>query len=140
MSRGIRIYAAGLVLLAAFLLFQWLYVPADVRALNHLLQADEILSGYAYPFRVVSVEGETAVMSSPRSVDVPVPVMIHAIEPELEGISISEPAYQQAQQTLADHQARAASIVTASEGISRIRWQLDTVWLKQHGIAVPGAY
>ena len=140
MSRGDKISIAGLLLLAAFLLFKWLYVPAEVRALNNILEADETLSSYAYPFRVLSVEGETAVMSSPRSVDVPVPIMIHAIDPALEGVSISEPAYQQAQQTLADQQAHAAALVAATDGINRIRWQLDTIWLTQHGVAVPVGY
>ena len=140
MSRGDKTSITGLLLLAALLLFTWLYVPAEVRALNDILEADETLSSYAYPFRVLSVEGETAVMSSPRSVDVPVPIMIHAIDPALAGVSISEPAYQQAQQTLADHQAHAAALVTATDGINRIRWQLDTIWLQQHGIAVPVGY
>lgn len=140
MSRGIQIYAAGLILLATVLLFKSLYVPEEVRALNLLLKQDEVISNYPYPFRVLSVEGETAVMSSPRSVDVPVPLMIHAIQPELEGISVNEPAYQKAQQALADHQARAATLVVAADGIRRVRWQLDTSWLKQHGIRVPERY
>ncbi len=134
MSRGLKLYGLALLLGLATLLFKWLYQPADVRQLNQRLQQDPQLSAFPYPFRVLRIERQTAVISSPRSAEVPVPVMVGAIYPEAAGLAVDNPRYQQAQQQLARHQGRAASLVKAHSGIKHIRWQLDRAWLQQHGI------
>jgi len=81
MNRGTRIYAAVLATLVLALAIAALYQPADVRRLNSLLADDPALADYAYHFRVLSIKGRTAGMSSPRSAAVPVQRMIGAIHP-----------------------------------------------------------
>ena len=134
MSKGMKIYAVVVALIIAALLANWLWVPGDVRAINRQLAADEYLAAYPYPFRVLRIEGQTAVVSTPRSAVVSVPQMIKAIDPALDGASINDPAYLQAQQALADHQAYAAAKVVETETIKQVIWELDRSWLRAHGI------
>lgn len=136
-DRGTKIYALVLGLAVAALLVLFLYQPAAVRELNERLAADPILAAYPYPFRVLRIEDHTAVMSTPRSAEMPVRDMIHAIDPGLAGVASDDPAFQQAQQTLAGHQARAGELVRADASIQRIRWELDVDWLRRQGIVPP---
>ncbi|WP_096365522.1 glutamate-ammonia-ligase adenylyltransferase [Thiohalobacter thiocyanaticus] len=137
MYRGTKIYALVLGLAVAALLVLFLYQPAAVRELNDRLAADPILAAYPYPFRVLRIEDHTAVMGTPRSAQLPVRDMIHAIDPGLAGVATDDPAFQQAQQTLAEHQARASELVRAHASIQRIRWELDVDWLRRQGIVPP---
>lgn len=137
LDRGTKIYAAVLGVLALAVVFAVLYEPPKVRELNRVLGEDPELSAYAYPFRVLRVEGATAVMGSPRSAAVPVQRMIGAIEPGLAGRGGDDPDFQRAQQRLADLQAHARARVLADPDITAVRWELDADWLRARGIQVP---
>jgi hypothetical protein len=134
MDRGTRIYAVLLLAIVLALVMMSLYQPANVRALNHVLETDAEVSAYPYPFRVLRVEQGTAVMGTPRSAAMPVARMIAAVAPEAAGLPDTDPVYLRAQQRLADTQARARSLVLADPAIERVRWELDENWLSAHGI------
>lgn len=130
---AIRILAAGL-----FSVIAWLALKTDprVEALNLALQdaGSPRLLAYPYQFRVVRVEGETAVMSTPRSQRVPVYRMISALYPHLSGRSSTSPEYVAAQQELAEVQSEARGIVQQQPDIAKVEWELDQSWLIQHNI------
>lgn len=137
MSRGMKIYAFFIAALALTVMVNIFYEPSEVRALNAVLKQDDKLNSYPYRFRVLAVKNGVAVMTSPRSADVPVPVIIKVIDPSLQNVSVSEERFFEAQQTLADLQAYAREQVMAQEGISRVIWKLDEEWLLSHGIKLP---
>lgn len=130
---ALRILAAG-----AFSVVAWLALKVDprVEALNQALHdaGSPRLLAYPYQFRVVRVEGDKAVMSTPRSQTVPVYRMISALYPHLAGRSSTSPEYVAAQQELADIQFEARGIVQQQPGISKVEWELDQSWLIQHNI------
>jgi len=137
MSRGMKVYAFFIAALALTVMVNIFYEPSEVRALNAVLKQDDKLNSYPYRFRVLAVKNGVAVMTSPRSADVPVPVIIKVIDPSLQNVSVSEERFFEAQQTLADLQAYARKQVMAQEGISRVIWKLDEEWLLSHGIKLP---
>jgi len=132
-----KIYAFFIAALALTVMVNIFYEPSEVRALNAVLKQDEKLNSYPYRFRVLAVKNGVAVMTSPRSADVPVPVIIKVIDPSLQNVSVSEERFFEAQQTLADLQAYAREQVMAQEGISRVIWKLDEEWLLSHGVKLP---
>ena len=134
MTRGLKIYAACLAVIALIIIGSVLYQPAKVRQLNALIERSTELDSYPYPFRVLKVEGVTAVISSPRSASVGVPMMIKAIDPTLEGVSIDDPRFEAAQKSLAEHQALAQQIVLSDAEITRVQWELDEGWLRARGV------
>lgn len=137
MSRGMKVYAFFIAALALTVMVNIFYEPSEVRALNAVLKQDDKLNSYPYRFRVLAVKNGVAVMTSPRSADVPVPVIIKVIDPSLQNVSVSEERFFEAQQTLADLQTYAREQVMAQEGISRVIWKLDEEWLLSHGIKLP---
>ncbi len=137
LGRGTKIYAAVLAALVVAVTVAVLYQPEDVRELNRLLAADAQLSAYPYTFRVLRVENGVAVMSTPRSAEVPVQRMLGALHPELKRSSSDDPEFQAAQQILADHQTHASELVRTDSRISAVRWELDAVWLREHGVQIP---
>ncbi|WP_286836731.1 hypothetical protein [Spongiibacter sp.] len=137
MSRGMKIYAFFIAALALTVMVNIFYEPSEVRALNAVLKQDDKLNSYPYRFRVLAVKNGVAVMTSPRSADVPVPVIIKVIDPSLQNVSVSEERFFEAQQILADLQAYAREQVMAQEGISRVIWKLDEEWLLSHGVKLP---
>ena len=67
MDRGTKIYAGVLLVIAVLLGFWTLYEDPKVKALNALLARDEPVQSYPFRFRVLYLEGNTAVMATPRS-------------------------------------------------------------------------
>ncbi|MAK42839.1 MAG: glutamate-ammonia-ligase adenylyltransferase [Spongiibacter sp.] len=132
-----KIYAFFIAALALTVMVNIFYEPSEVRALNAVLKQDDKLNSYPYRFRVLAVKNGVAVMTSPRSADVPVPVIIKVIDPSLQNVSVSEERFFEAQQILADLQAYAREQVMAQEGISRVIWKLDEEWLLSHGVKLP---
>jgi hypothetical protein len=132
-----KIYAFFIAALALTVMVNIFYEPSEVRALNAVLKQDDKLNSYPYRFRVLAVKNGVAVMTSPRSADVPVPVIIKVIDPSLQNVSVSEERFFEAQQTLADLQAYARERVMAQEGISRVIWKLDEEWLLSRGVKLP---
>lgn len=137
LDRGTRIYAAVLVTLVLVVVSAVLYQPPKVRELNRRLAADAQLSAYPYAFRVLRIEGTTAVMGTPRSADMPVRRMIGALDPALAGHRDDAPEFLQAQQELAAHQTLARALVLSDPAIETVRWELDIDWLRDHGIRMP---
>lgn len=134
MDRGTRIYAGILAALVLAVVAVAVYQPPEVRRLNRLLADDAMLSAYPYPFRVLRLEGNTAVMGTPRSPAMPVERMIGAVAPGMEQRPVTDPGYLRAQQRLADTQAHARALVLADPDVERVRWELDETWLTRHGI------
>ncbi|HHH40364.1 MAG TPA: glutamate-ammonia-ligase adenylyltransferase [Sedimenticola sp.] len=137
LDRGTRIYAAFLLALILGLVLLALYEPPRVAELNDLLESDPQVSASPYPFRVLRVEGATAVMSTPRSPAVPVERVLGLLFPEVAGQPGDAPAFQAAQQRLARIQTRARDLVLEAPDIDHVRWELDRDWLMRHGIQPP---
>jgi hypothetical protein len=136
MTRGRR--AIWLIATLALLAIAWFALKPDprVEALNLALreQGGSLLREYPYRFRVVRLEGETAVMTTPRSQSVPVYRMISALYPNLSGRSSTSPEFITAQQELAQVQGEARGIVIRQPGVTKVEWELDQSWLIQHNI------
>lgn len=136
LDRGTRIYAVVLAVIVLAFTAAVLYEPPRLRDLNRLLAADPQLAAYPYPFRVLRVEGTTAVMGSPRSAEVPVRRVLSILEPEVAGLGDDDPAFQAAQKRLADTQNHARERVLGNAGIKTVRWELDGDWLRAQGIEI----
>jgi len=134
LDRGTRNYALFLLALVVGLTALALYQPPVVRELNAKLESDPEVSAFPYPFRVLRVEGRTAIMSTPRSSAVPVARVLGLLFPEVAGLADDAPAFRAAQERLAQVQKRAARLVTDDPRIQGVRWQLDRDWLVQHGL------
>ena len=134
-------YWAILVLL--FLVgLDWIIRAPDSRsrALTSVIeaQASAKLKNYPYKFWVMKLAGDTAVMSTPRSVAVPAFKMLGVLYPGINTKNPNDPAFIAAEQLLGEVQAEARLIVLKQPGIKEVRWELDRDWLVAHGIEVPG--
>ena len=129
-----------LILLAAAVLAAsyWFGLRTDprVEALNQALTevSSPALRNYAYAFRVTRMEGESAVMGTPRSFKVPVYRMIGAIYPGLAGRAPTDPDFVAAEKELARLQSEARQIVLSQPGVGSVKWELDQNWLIAHNI------
>lgn len=129
------------LLLVLAVLADWLIQRPDSRArdLNAVLEAKASahLKQYPYAFRVLRMEGTTAVMATPRNAQVPALRFIAVIHPEINVHDRNDPAFIAAEQALAAAQSEAREIVQAQPGVKSVRWELDKHWLASHGIEVP---
>ncbi|MBU1425597.1 MAG: glutamate-ammonia-ligase adenylyltransferase [Gammaproteobacteria bacterium] len=132
----IRILSVILVLGAVY----WFGLRTDpkVEVLNQALNniGSPALRNFPYSFRVVRQEGETAVMGTPRSPEVPVYRMIGAIYPNLSGKAANDPDFVAAEKELAQIQSEARKIVLDQPGITSVKWELDRNWLIAHNIQI----
>lgn len=118
-----------LVMLVATLFVVWLVMRgAGVIDLNKSLRDDPRLGSYAYPFRVLRIEGDTAVMTTLRSTGTSTRHALEKLYPVLQSVSESHRDWQRAEREYAQLQARASQIVLAHEKIQRVRWELDEHW------------
>ncbi len=135
-----RVAGWGMVALAVLAAIWWFGLRTDPRvdALNHAIetQGSAALRHYAYPFRVLRVDGSVAVMGSPRSAQMPVQKMIRVIDPSLEGADPGNADFIAAEKQMATLQFEARAIVLAQPGISAVRFELDRDWLRSQGIDV----
>ena len=95
------------------------------------------LKAYPYRFHVLRVEGDTAVIATPRNFDVPAFHALGTLYPGLNVKNNNDPAFIKAQQALGAVQGEARAIVLSQPGIKSMRWELDKAWLTAHGIDVP---
>ena len=137
LDRATRNYAIFLLALAVGLIAIALYEPPVVRELNEKLEQDPLVSAFPYTFRVLRVEGDTAVMSTPRSPAVPVERVLGILFPDIAGQPSDSPTFQEAQKRLARTQTRARDLVLEDPRVKRVQWHLDRDWLLQHGIQLP---
>ncbi len=127
--------------LALIVGLDWFIQAPDSRSrqLNDVLemQASAKLKSYPYKFHVMKVSGETAVMSTPRNVQVPAFKALAVLYPHVNTKDPNDPAFIAAEQLLGDVQSEARSIVLTQPGIKDVRWELDRDWLTAHYIEIP---
>lgn len=104
--------------------------------LNAALQADPELTAYPYTFRVMKVEGDTAILSSPRSAQVSVLQFFNIAKPELDTSNPDSPVMISAQKELAQIQKKAGERVKTDGEIAEIRWEIDRDWYASHGVII----
>ncbi len=132
-TRNYTIFIAVLVIA----LFAWaFYEDPEVSNLNALLEADQMLANYPYPFRVLRLKNGIATLSSPRSVEFPVYRALAVLFPRLAGRPPNDPELMKAQQELARIQQRARAIVIKAPSVNSVVWQLDKNWLTMHGAQI----
>ncbi len=136
MDRGTKIYATILAMFVLILAFAFFYKSPKVNDLNEHLDAQLKIKNFPYHFQVVHIDADTAIMSSPRSVDMPVSRILGFVFPLVKGLSTQSKAFQEAQKKLAETQILAKKIVLADPDINHVQWQLDRDWLLQHGIVL----
>ena len=102
--------------------------------INEMLESDPTLSEYVYQFRVVDFDNGVAILSTPRSFDVPAMRFLEIVQPGLTGKAQDDPAMIAAQQDLIAHQKRAQGLVQALPDVQRVDWRLDVKWLADHGV------
>lgn len=100
-------------------------------------QAGPQQKSYPYQFRVIKVDGDTAIMSTPRNVDVPALKMLGVLFPDIDTRNPNDPAFIAAEKRLGEVQSAARAIVLAQPGIKSVRWELDRAWLGAHNIEMP---
>jgi len=131
-----RIHKALFAVIALGALY-WFGLRTDPRvdALNQVLKTgNPAIRGYPYTFRVLRLEGEAAVMGTPRSPEVPVYRMIGAIYPNLAGRAANDPDFVAAEKELAQIQSESRQIILDQPGVASVKWELDRNWLIAHGI------
>ena len=103
-SLGKKTVIALIVVLALGTIY-WFGLRTDpkVADLNQAIQekGSPALRDYLYPFRVLRLEGTTAVMATPRSPSMPVYRMIGALYPSLAGKAPDNPDFVAAKKELA---------------------------------------
>ncbi len=135
MDRGTKIYAFILGILTLALAIVFLYESPKVSELNERLESITIINEFPYHFKVLRINNGTAVMSSPRSTEVPVSKILGILFPHVKGKSTQSSEFQRAQKALANVQILASKTVIADAEVERVSWELDRSWLLQHGIS-----
>lgn len=138
MDRFTRIYSIIIGVLILGALAFWISSSWQPGAweLNEVLEQDPKIAEYPYQFRVRSFEDGVAVISTPRSFDIPAYRFLSIIHPGLANKADDDPAVIAAQQDLIDHQKHAQGLILAQPGVASVRWELDTQWLAARGINV----
>ncbi|RLA02668.1 MAG: glutamate-ammonia-ligase adenylyltransferase [Gammaproteobacteria bacterium] len=136
MDRGTKIYAVILGIFTLSLAITFLYESPKVAELNKQLASIEDINKFPYHFKVLRIENGIAIMSTPRSTEIPVTQILGIIFPEVKGKASQSPEFQIAQKSLAEVQTLARDTIMSDKEIKQIRWELDRGWLIQHGISV----
>ncbi len=134
MDRGTKIYSIVLAVIVLSLAVVFLYESPKVSELNSRLDSVADIHNFVYRFKVLRIDNKTAVMSSPRSTQVPVSRILGVLFPRVKGKSTQSDEFQKAQKALAEVQTQARDLVLADNDITQVRWELDRNWLLQHGI------
>jgi hypothetical protein len=135
MDRFTRNYVIILGAVVTLIGIAWLAsLNPRVWELNELLEQDPPLRAYPYRFEVLSLDGGTATLTTPRSSQVPAVRFLGIIYPQLANRQENDPDVIDAQKALAEHQARAKELVLSQPDVSRVQWQIDTAWYASHGI------
>ena len=139
--RQIKSWQWVLIVVALLVLLHWRIRRPEGRArpLNNAIQSQASLQLKAYPyqFHVLRVEGETAVMATPRNFQSPAFLFLKVLYPEINVKDHNNPAFIAVEKTLGQVQDEAKDIVLAQPGIKQIKWELDKEWLVRHHIEVP---
>ncbi len=132
-TRNYTILLGGILLIALVFWGKSAWQP-KVWELDDVLISDTILASYPYKFRVRAFKDGVAIISTPRSFDIPVMRFLEIINPRVAGKAQDDPEMIAAQQDLIDHQKRAMGLMLAQPGVDSVDWQLDTAWLADHGV------
>lgn len=139
--RKIKSWQWVLVAVALLVVLDWAIRRPDgqTRQLNAVLaeKAGPELKAYPYQFQVLRVEGNTAVMSTPRNFDAPAFLMLGKLYPDINVKDNNNPKFIEVERLLGRVQDEAKDIVLAQPGIASVRWELDRNWLRRQGIEVP---
>lgn len=133
-------YWVLLALVAVFVLDRFIQAPdGRSRHMTSAIQeaASPELKKYPYKFWVMRVEGDTAVVSTPRNFDVPAAKMLAVLYPNVNTKDANDPAFIAVEQELGRVQSEVRGIVLKQPGIKDMRWELDRDWLVSHYIEVP---
>jgi len=128
------------ILLGVFVLDWYIKAPdSRSRELNHALEANasDALKKYPYKFHVLRMDGDIALLSTPRNVEVPAFKALGVLYPEINVKDPNNPAFIAAEQHLAAVQSEARAIILSQPGVKDVRWELDRDWLTSHYIEVP---
>lgn len=99
-------------------------------------QASPKLREYPYKFWVMRVEGDAAVVSTPRNFSSPAFRFLAVLYPDINVRDANNPAFIAVEKLLGEVQSEVQAIVLAQPGIKSVRWELDREWLRSHGIEV----
>lgn len=139
--RQIKSWHWALLVIALLVLLDWAIRRPDPqsRDLNAIIkaQASPQLKAYPYQFHVLRVEGETAVMATPRNFQSPAFRFLAVLYPEINVKDHNNPSFIAVEKLLGQVQDEAKNIVLAQPGIKQVKWELDREWLTRHHIEVP---
>lgn len=139
--RRIKSWQWALIVLALLVALDWAIRRPDGRTqgLNEAIKAaaSPQLKNYPYPFHVMRVEGNTAIMGTPRNFDMPAFRFLGAMYPDVNVKDHDNPAFIALEKTLGQVQDEAKGIVLAQPGITGVKWELDREWLQRHHLQVP---
>ena len=136
MDRGTKIYGIFLAVFTLALGITFFYESPKTSELNNRLESISIIDEFPYHFKVLRINNGTAVMSSPRSTDVPVSRILGILFPEVKGKSTQSSEFQKAQKALAKVQILARETVISDAEIKTVSWELDRSWLLKNGISL----
>ncbi len=141
MDRFTRNYSIALALVILIALGFWLKATwqPKVWELDKVLTSQPQLKTYPYQFRVRAFQNGIAVISTPRSFDIPAIRFLEIINPKLAGKAQDDPEMIAAQQDLIDHQKLAMGLILGQPGVTSVDWELDTQWLADHGVHAPAS-
>ena len=127
------------ILVAVAIGLYWFNADPRPSRLTHAIEqgSSASLKSYPYKFRVMKMEGDTAIFSSPRSYAVPASKALAALYPRLNTNNPSDPDFVAAEHQLGEVQAEARSIVLSQPGVKAVKFELDRDWLYAHNIEVP---
>jgi len=122
------------MLIASFFVAWIVYSNMSIIFVNNIVMEDKELNAYPYPFRILRKEGNTAIMGSLRSTDIPVSTALKILFPELKDTPDNDKVIQQAQKQMTRLQAKAKDIVLRNSDFDSVNWELDENWFRLHGI------
>lgn len=112
-------------------------LDARVDEINATLGQSALLQDYPYRFRVLSLNGGVAVVTSPRSAEMGPMHFLRILDPGLNDKDVVHPDMMAAQDVLAAMQIEAERIISGEPDVDRIHWQLDRQWYAEHGVFLP---
>ncbi len=127
--RRIKPWQRALFVLALLVALDWAIRRPDGRTqgLNEAIKAaaSRELKNYPYTFHVMLVEGNTAIMGTPRNFDMPAFRFLGAMYPDVNVKDHDNLPFIALEKTLGQVQDEAKAIVLAQPGITGVKWELD---------------
>jgi len=125
---------AIVMLIASFFVAWIVYSNMSIIFINNIVMEDTEINAYPYPFRILRKEGNTAIMGSLRSTEIPASTALKILFPELKDTPDGGKVMQHAQKQMARLQAKAKEIVLRNSDFDSVNWELDENWFRLHDI------